>query len=49
MDISTGVSTTYLSIGEAAKAIGSHPTTISNALLKLKEKGDDSIIINKKV
>ena len=38
LDISNGNTTTYLSLGEAAKATGCHITTISKALDRLKKK-----------
>lgn len=48
LDISNGNTTTYLSLGEAAKATGCHITTISKVLIKLKEKGADSIVLKKR-
>ena len=49
LDISNGNTTTYLSLGEAAKsATGCHITTISKALARLKKKEADWIILKKR-
>ena len=48
LDISNGNTATYLSLGEAAKATGCHISTISKALISLKEKGADSIVLKKR-
>lgn len=48
VDISNGISTTYLSLNEAAVGIGCHLSTVSNALKRLKETEADFIIIKKK-
>lgn len=48
LDISNGNTTTYPSLGEAAKATGCHVTAISKALIRLKKEGADSIVLKKR-
>nr|ATI20190.1 ribosomal protein S3 [Juglanconis oblonga] len=48
VDISTGISTTYLSLNGAAVGIGCHPSTVARAWINLKERGADSIVIKKR-